>query len=160
MSQLFYKTEKTSDTGKKMQSVIDEAKAIEANIIEFLKEIGATSKYLRNGIFNTGLLGVEFIDTPDMNLWKEEKNSQYKGFYSPRMKTKKGKNLAERFYSFGKIERSEINKVICFGQVYYRSGFSCNNEVFGFSIGCNWNHTMPEDCIEITGSEYAKISQP
>ena len=72
-----------------------------------------------------------------------------------------GKILAEKFYSFGKIDRNDINEVIGYGQIFQHCGFfkDKDGDFFGFITESEWNHTMPDDCNEITGSEYHLMSK-
>ena len=162
MSHLYFKTLKTSETGIAMQKLIDEGKVIANKIVTFLEEIGATDRYLHSGVFHTGLGGVQFDTDVDLKIWKSFDRVRHPFFFCPRTNSKAGKALAEKFYSFGKIDRSDINKVIGYGQLFNNCGLFSdkNGEYFGFIIDSEWNHKMPDDCIEITGSEYDKMAKP
>ena len=70
---MYYITRKNSETGKKMQELLDKASAIRKEISEYLKLLGAnpnqwvsSDKYF----FNTVVIAVLFESEPDMKIWK------------------------------------------------------------------------------------------
>lgn len=158
MAKLYYKTKKDSDTGNKMQNLLDKGKAIKDDIYNYVDEIGATKKYMMIGgsVFGTGIIGVEFTTTPDDKIWK--KFPGYNGYYKPRLSSTVGKQIEAKFYSFGRIDRKDLNEVIGLESFLSHCGYAYNSkDFFGFEVESKWNHKMPEDCKEITFTEYSKL---
>lgn len=157
MANIYYKAEKTSETGKKMQTLITRGKISSDAIHDYMKEIGATLMYLTSDrcVFQTGIAGVEFLEVPDMKIWK--KFTGFPNYYRPRLSSSEGKKIDEKISSFERIERSDINEVINFSAIHRQCGFGNGKEHFGFIIDSEWNHQMPNDCSEITYSEYKKL---
>ena len=73
---MYYITRKNSETGKKMQELLDKASAIRKEISEYLELIGAKSNQWVSSdkyFFNTVVRAVLFETEPDMKIWKEFK---------------------------------------------------------------------------------------
>ena len=157
MGTIYYKTLKTSDTGRKFQDLVDKAKIIQLEIETFCAAINATKKYAYKGIMATGLGAVEFIESPDMKLWK--KYPSLEGYYTPRLSSKEGKELQKKFYSFETIKKFAVNDIIGLKAFLYTCGYynDTPSGFFGFMIESSWNHTMPADCVEITFGEFEKL---
>ena len=157
MASIYFKTDRASETGVKMQNLIDKGKTIQEEILKYVKELGGTEYYLRSGrsVFHTGIIGVEFKDQPDMKIWK--KFPDYIKYYKPRLSSKIGKEIDKKLQSFERIEKEDINEVIGLSDFVRFCGFGNGSETFGFQTDSEWNHTMPEDCIEITFTEYKKL---
>ena len=156
---MYYITRKNSETGKKMQELLDKASAIRKEISEYLKLLGAnpnqwgsSDRYMLQTHFYSAL----FDETPDMKIWKECK--ELPGTYQPRRMNYEGKKIALKFESIEPIERDAINEIIGYGQVFRYAGYDINNpDYFCFKIEESWNHTMPEDCEEITYKRYLEL---
>ena len=95
---MYYITRKNSETGKKMQELLDKASAIRKEISEYLKLVGAnpnqwvsSDKYF----FNTGVMAVVFDKEPDLKIWKEFK--KIPNCYRPRMTSYEGKKYNQNF---------------------------------------------------------------
>ena len=156
---MYYITRKNSETGKKMQELLDKASAIRKEISEYLKLLGAnpnqwgsSDRYMLQTHFYSAL----FDETPDMKIWKECK--ELPGTYQPRRMNYEGKKIALKFESIEPIERDAINEIIGYGQVFRYAGYNIHNpDYFCFKIEESWNHTMPEDCEEITYKRYLEL---
>lgn len=156
---MYYITPKNSETGKKMQALIDKAKKIRTEISDYLKVIGAkhyqwvtSDNYLLNTKINAALFDKE----PDMKIWKVFK--QFPNAYQPRLTTYEGKKIQAMFDSVESIDRVDLNRIVDFGQVFQRIGVDLNSEeYFCFMIREEWNHTMPADCEEITYAKYLEL---
>lgn len=156
---MYYVTPKNSETGKKMQALLDRAAAIRKEISEYLKLLGANPKQwgCRDSyLLNTGFFSAVFDQEPNLEIWKP--SLKLKGTYEPRRMNYEGKKIAEKFESIEAIHRSEVNDVVGYGQVFRFVGVDVNSEeYFCFMIKEEWNHTMPEDCEEITYKRYLEL---
>ena len=156
---MYYITRKNSETGKKMQELLDKASAIRKEISEYLKLVGAnpnqwvsSDKYL----FNTGVMAVFFDKEPDLKIWKEFK--KIPNSYQPRMTSYEGKKIQAKFDSIEAIDRVDLNRIVGFGQVFQHVGFDLGSkDYFCFMLREEWKHTMPEDCEEITYKRYLEL---
>ena len=95
---MYYVTPKNSETGKKMQELLDKASAIRKEISEYLKLLGANPNQWvssDNYLFNTGVIAVVFDKKPDLKIWKEFK--KIPNSYQPRMTSNKGKKYNQNF---------------------------------------------------------------
>ena len=156
---MYYITPKTSETGKKMQALLDKATAIKKEISDYLKLVGAKSdKWVSSDqyLFNTVVRAVFFEKEPDMKIWKVFRN--YPNSYQPRMTTYEGKKIQSKFDSIEAIDRVDLNRIVGFGQVFQYVGFDLSStDYFCFMIQEDWQHTMPEDCEEITYAKYLEL---
>lgn len=157
MAILYYKTEKTSNTGLKLQHLLFKAEEAKKEIDKFLEDINAKSEFLTSDryVFNTGVEAVQFEVHPDMTYWKQMPG--YHRFYTPRLSNKEGKAIGKRMASLPFVETSEVNDVIGLRGFLRTCGWHLGTSFFGFAVQSDWNHTIPVDCIEITGSEYENL---
>ena len=156
---MYYITRKNSETGKKMQELLDKASAIRKEISEYLKLVGANPNQWvssDNYFFNTGVIAVVFDKEPDLKIWKEFK--KIPNCYQPRMTSYEGKKIQSKFDSIEAIDRVDLNRIVGFGQVFQHVGFNLNStDYFCFMLQEEWQHTMPEDCEEITYAKYLEL---
>ena len=156
---MYYITRKNSETGKKMQELLDKASAIRKEISEYLKLLGANPNQWvssHNYFFNTIVRAVLFESEPDMNIWKVFKN--FPNSYQPRITTYEGKKIQEKLDSIEAIDRVDLNRIVGFGQVFQHVGFDLGSkDYFCFMLREDWRHTMPEDCEEITYKRYLEL---
>ncbi|UJF29873.1 hypothetical protein L0B70_00325 [Kaistella sp. 97-N-M2] len=155
---IYFKTKKDSETGKKIQALVDRAKNAEEEINKFVDELKSDRKYLTSDryILGTGIVGLKFEIEPDMKVWKKFHGFPF--YYSPRMSSKEGKQLQEKLNSFDKVCRTEIGETIGFDDFLKTPGIELNGvDYFGIAFGSDWNHSLPTDCVEITGSEYNNL---
>ena len=156
---MYYITRKNSETGKKMQELLDKASAIRKEISEYLKLLGANPKSWVSSdkyFFNTVVRGVLFESEPDMEIWKVFKN--FPNSYQPRITTYEGKKIQAKLDSIEAIDRVDLNKVVGFEQVFQHVGFDLGSkDYFCFMLREKWQHTMPEDCEEITYKRYLEL---
>ena len=156
---MYYITRKNSETGKKMQELLDKASAIRKEISEYLKLLGANPKSWVSSdkyFFNTVVRAVLFESEPDMKIWKVFKN--FPNSYQPRITTYEGKKIQSKFQSIGVIDRVDLNRIVGFGQVFQHVGFDLGSkDYFCFMLREDWRHTMPEDCEEITYKRYLEL---
>ena len=156
---MYYITRKNSETGKKMQELLDKASAIRKEISDYLKLVGANPKSWVSSdkyFFNTVVRAVLFESEPDMKIWKVFKN--FPNSYQPRITTYEGKKIQSKFQSIGVIDRVDLNEVVGFEQVFQHVGFDLGSkDYFCFMLREDWRHTMPEDCEEITYKLYLEL---
>ena len=156
---MYYITRKNSETGKKMQELLDKASAIRKEISEYLKLLGANPKSWvssDNYFFNTGVIAVIFDKEPDLKIWKEFK--KIPNSYQPRITTYEGKKIQAKLDSIEAIDRVDLNRIVGFGQVFQHVGFDLGSkDYFCFMLREDWRHTMPEDCEEITYKRYLEL---
>ena len=156
---MYYITRKNSETGKKMQELLDKASAIRKEISEYLKLLGANPNQWvssHNYFFNTIVRAVLFESEPDMNIWKVFKN--FPNSYQPRITTYEGKKIQAKLDSIEAIDRVDLNRIVGFGQVFQHVGFDLGSkDYFCFMLREDWQHTMPEDCEEITYKRYLEL---
>lgn len=155
---IYFKTKKDSETGKKIQALVDRAKNAEEEINKFVDELNSDRKYLTSDryILGTGIVGLKFETEPDMKVWKKFHGFPF--YYSPRMSSKEGKKLQEKLDSFDKVWKTEIGETIGFDDFFKTPGIQIKGvDYFGIAFGSDWNHTLPTDCFEITGSEYNNL---
>ena len=156
---MYYITPKTSETGKKTQALLDKATVIRKEISEYLELIGAKPNQWvssNNYFFDTVVRAVIFESEPDMKTWKVFIN--FPNSYQPRMTSYEGKKIQSKFDSIEAIYRVDLNRIVGFGQVFQYVGFNLNStDYFCFMLQEDWNHTMPEDCEEITYAKYLEL---
>lgn len=162
MATVYFKTLKTSETGKKFQALLDKARTIRKEIAEFCKEQGGTGIYVHTNIyaFGTDVISIEILANPDPKIWKKDK--RYKGCFTPRRNSKQGKEIYERMSTLPKIEIEELNSIIGVKESFLGTiGYATtNDECFGFMIERNWVNSatdIPKDCQEITFTEYKNL---
>ena len=159
MATIYYKTSKNSPVGVKLQSLKDQGKKIESEIYDYMYEIGAGREYLMRGrcVFGTGVCGAKFLEQPNMKVWKNF--SGHDNYYRPRLSSKIGKEIEEKFKSFHMIDRDEIAETFGFESFGNNPGFfdSGKSEYFGIAMDSKWKFEMPEDFEEITFTEYEKL---
>ncbi|MEN5132676.1 hypothetical protein [Elizabethkingia anophelis] len=157
MGTLYYATLKTSETGKAFQKLVDEAARIRKEIGIYLDEIGAYD-YACDACsnFGTGIIEVGFEKEPDLKIWKKSK--YYEGFYTPRLSSKEGKKIKEKFNEFDIITEDDLNRIVGMRSIIRTVGYNTDKGAFcGFATDSEWGHQMPIDCTEITGTDYENL---
>lgn len=151
---MYYITEKNSETGKKFQVFSDKNKAI------FREEKALADKYNYNEWILSGftirgnIAYVRFKDESqvDMSVWKKDGQN-----YSPRLNTKKGKQIKADFQNLEILLWEDLNACIGWDSFGTCIGFNENDNYFGFSVREEWEVPIPNDCKEITHTEWKKI---
>ena len=153
-----FKTLKTSETGKKF-AVVDK------NISLAIK---ATRKLAKEQNFKQwrgnrwglagGIYSVLFEETPDLSVWKKIAPNEY----STKRSTKKGKEMWALLNELPVVFRHELNSCINLdGFNFYgfnTIGFARGHKLYyGFEVGDEWAAKIPNDCEEITTTEYNKL---
>lgn len=148
---MYFKTLKTSETGKKIASVLKRKTEAENEAEKLVAEIGATKHADGYWAVFGGISRVDFEEDPDSKLWKREHDG-----WLPKRNTKKGKEIYNKIKALPVVNRFEVNEAVGFkGGPFKCIGLNWLHEYYyGFAVGDDWDFTPPEDCIEITVTEY------
>jgi hypothetical protein len=153
-----YITKRTSETGKKFEEIEIRRKKIQDNIEKLGDKLGFRF-YCYDSLSVIGISAAQFDKEPDMTVYKKEKGTR--NVYSPRFRNKQGKEIYQMFKDCGSISNGEINACIGFHNPFTTIGFDFSNkEYIGFEVLEKWKVKVPNDCIEITVTEYNKIFNP
>lgn len=97
MAELYFKTPKTSETGKKFQVLIDRSIKAHEDIKNFANDVGASDRYSTGSYYtlNTGANGFMFDNPVNTTVWKKVHTLPQGDLWYPRS-TKAGKPLLER----------------------------------------------------------------
>lgn len=156
MAELYYKTLKNTETGDKIKRIINLCHQGRQEAEELCRELNAEEQYLINSrfILGTGLVAFRFSNEPDMKIWKKHKID---GYYEPRLKSKKGKEIQNKIFNLQRIDKAELSDAIGLSCWFRSPGFTEVKNYYLFNLESSWEHKMPNDCAEITGSEYDKL---
>lgn len=159
---MFYKTPKTSETGKKFVALFEKIKAAGKVMKEFLDEWNTTT-YRPGGFDIEGSIATVIFEgtVPDKTLWIPITGR--KDEYKPNRRTKAGKELQKRIDELPRVSRTEVNMCIGWRQHFSNIGFRDGVEIVGFTVSEKYLFDeedpviIPADCIEITRTEYLTI---
>jgi hypothetical protein len=155
MRTLSYKVPRTSVTGKKFEAYRSKTSQAHKAIVLLAKEYGFTQWRMRYWGYG-GLSTVYFPDnlSPDPKTWKKCHDG-----YMPKKSTKTGVVVSDKFMDLPFIPILEKNMCIGFNSKLDEIGINFNNPSFVlFEVYKSWGIKIPKDCVEITGSEYEKLS--
>ena len=95
-----------------------------------------------------------FNDESDPNIWKKCR----KGYWPKANKL--GTAINFEFANLPKVSYKELNAIVGFNSTFKHIGYTRNeNDYVGFAILSEWIVDIPNDCEEITGSEYEELSK-
>jgi len=154
-----FKTLKTSQTGlkfKELQKRVDHCVAAQERLAEKL----GFQQYKK--VYNSAWGGISCViftkkdSVPNPRLWKK----RHYGVF-PKKNTYAGRKLAKQFEDLPIIYTHELNNCVGFDGAPFKSIGCCFNhpEWMLFSLEDDWTFTIPEDCIEITTTEYKDLSK-
>jgi len=151
-----FKTLRISETGKKFAQVELKADEVIKAAVNLANEIGfETWRPSRWSVYG----GVEFVGfktegNPDPKIWKNTEHG-----FQPRKNTHQGRIISEKLRQLPVVSKDELNQCIGYdGAPFKTIGFDRSNPIyFLFETGENWGCKIPEDCEEITVSEYRKL---
>ena len=157
---LYYKTLKDSETGKKFAEINKRGDVCHAALKAFLDKYGF-QKYRPSRISYIGGISscVNPLSPLDTKMWK---NSGYgANEWMPKLSSKQGKAIMAEIKALPIVDIDELNAVVGYegnGLKSSHIGFSSeNNSYFGFILSDKWGVKPPADCEEITASEYVKL---
>lgn len=155
--ELYYKTSKESETGKKFTELERRGDVCYQALKAFLDKYGF-EQYRPSRISHIG--GISSCINPlqplDRKLWR--KAGYGINEWMPKLNTKEGKAIMAEIEALPIVDIDELNEVVGYQGNGFKSsniGFSPKDKSFyGFILSDKWNITPPSDCIEITASEY------
>lgn len=152
---MYYITDKHSVTGQKIQAIESEVKKCNERAADLAKELGA-SKWRPMSFSVAGGISALVLENPDMKIWKKVKNTT--NMYTPRANTKAGKKIQTQMSALPTVSREQLNQVIGWDEGWSVIGVNFNpkGNKYGIDILEKWKIKMPEDCIEVTSTEYKK----
>lgn len=157
--ELYYKTLRTSETGKKFAEIFERQNACHDKAVEFMEKYGFKS--YRPSRISFGGCGISSLVKPegvelDKNIWK--KSGYGYNEYFPRESTKAGKVVYDELKALPIVDIDELNGIAGYEGDGWKNasiGYSNeNSEYVGFIVLKSWNCNIPSDCVEITGTEY------
>lgn len=153
---MYFKTKKTSETGSNFTAMCEKKDESFKAAKALAKEVGMQS--WRGGYWMAfgGMSSCIFKEKPDSKIWGK---SQVEGEYYPKRNSKAGKAMYKRIEDLPTVSKGDLNACIGFKEPYFKTiGFSSSNDsYFGFEVGDDWNVKIPNDCVEITKTEYDKL---
>lgn len=150
-------TKKDSKTGKKFEVA---SKKI-ADAFKAQRSLAASLEIKswreRLWVVCGGFSSIIFEKEPDKAIWKNVNGSKIE--WMPRLTNKEGKAIQALFDNMPVLERSELNSCIGFDECILKQiGFSrTNKDYYGFVIEPDWDIKIPNDCKEVTHSDYNKL---
>lgn len=152
---MFYKTKRTSETGLKLASMVKKMDHCQS-VQQSLGKVFGFSKFRGKAFVAFGGIGCVFFDkTPDLKTWRKTQDG-----YMPRKKGKLGKKIAKTFEELPTVSAKELNACVGLetGPEFKVIGLTFSNpDYFLFAIGADWLYGAPEDCEELTKSEFEKL---
>ena len=150
----FYKTERTSCTGVKIQEVKERIDLFNKNYESLKEKYGISDRHYRSSFHIKGILAVRFDKKePDPKLWK--KVTRTEGYYPKKC----NKEAYSDFENIGAIARRDVDLII--GNDFpsiHQCGFNIDNDdIFLFCVSDEWRVNIPDDLTEISNIEYGKI---
>ena len=151
---MYFKTLRSSQTGENFKKV--ESKAGQAFDEQKSLSEELNFKSWREGWWQAfgGISCVHFENKPDSKLWKKKEDG-----YMPKLNSKAGKELQKKIDNLTSVSYDELNQCVGFdGAPWKHIGVNFDNdEYFGFEVGESWDFKIPEDCTEITTTEYRRL---
>lgn len=156
---MYYKTKIDSETGMKFQKMLEKAEKCIKKRSELLDSIDVDE--YRQGYWSVyGGISSVVMKNDDYcrKTWKPCKDGAINEV-TPRGNTKLGKAMQKDFYNLPVVSTHDLNMCIGLDEVFSQIGFNNTpKDFFLFNGDYEWlPDTMPEDCIEITKTEYDSI---
>jgi hypothetical protein len=158
MPEMYYKTPKGSETGKKfaaLESKINKSK----DAIKKLGEKFGFDQY--RGDYHQGIIGyfssICFDSPPNENAWRIVRT----GEYMPKLSAASGRKIQSMLDAVPKVEDQDANDCINFksdGSKVIGMAFPKASDFYLFYILSEWGIDVPSDCEEITYSQYNQLS--
>lgn len=155
---MYFKTHRSTETGKKFQIVNDKMLQSLAESKKLCESIGFTA-WRRNSLTSMGgfsSLIFEGAVQPDPKVFKVVNGNEW----MPKKNTKEGKKIQKQLDSVSVVTIDKLNDCVGLdGAPFRKIGFyNANEEYFIFSVSIDWEFTPPSDCIEITHAEYKQLT--
>lgn len=153
----YYITDKDTETGKKFQEIDRRSDIARDAIIKLSEKYGFKEwRYSRISHIG-GLSSCVFETTPDLKIWKSSGYGHNE--YMPRLNCKAGKEIHDEIKKLPIVHINELNNIVGYHSDFCNShiGFKIGKNHFGFIVSSEWGCKIPNDCKEITASEYELI---
>lgn len=154
---MYYIVEKESETGKKLQAIVDKKQECHKAVVAFADKYGF-GEWRPDRMAAIGGISscCSFKEEPLGSLWKQVG----RGEYMPKRNNKKAKVISEELMSLPVISRRELNMCIGYNSMFNSIGFVWSNKkFFGISIDEKWEFEPPQDCLEVTYTRYKEMFQ-
>ncbi|MBD3627626.1 hypothetical protein [Cyclobacterium sp.] len=153
---MYFITNIKSETGKKLNAIIDEADRCRAKSIKFVSQMHGSKRFLADGFAAIGgVVAIEFTTNPDPKQWRPFKKRR--GFYVPNKRYKAGKELQAQMDDLPIVSRHTINEAIGFDNMWNRPGLRRNESQIGIEVNHEWEVQLPADCEEVTRTKYLTL---
>ena len=156
---MYYITLKTSETGQKFMAVYEKMRECYKACVEMSDKYEFSEWRCRYWVVRGGISEVYFNQPFDKKLWKPTKNDGY----VPNLRSKEGKAIQADFDNLPVVTYKELNDCIGIDDTFKRPGVDfANPEYVAFNLYKEWFDTWrkPDDCQEVTYSEFQKIINP
>lgn len=155
---MFYKTLKTTATGRKFADLLLKIDAAHAAQVALCEKYGietfrASSFYLWGG-FSAVLFNV----APNTKDWKNVYGA--KDEWMPKLSSSVGKAVQKEFDALPVVTRKELNACVGFNNHFKHIGFNFCDTHFGFTDVADWSLKIPDDCEEITKIAFDLLFKP
>lgn len=155
---MFYITKQETETGKQFTKLLAKAE-IAINCQKSISTKYGFKAYRGAFISIWGGLSscLDFDKQLDKSVWGK---GVEKGEFFPKKSSKLGKEILKEIAAMPCVTISDLNHCIGYheGPPFRRIGFSFNNDgVYGFTVGREWMVEIPDDCIEVTETEYHNL---
>lgn len=148
-------TKKSTETGKKFETVANKSKVVLEAQKALSKEIGFSQ--WRDGYWLVwgGFSALIFKTPPDSKVFKKVNGNEF----MPKLNTKEGKVIQAKLDASPRITIEELNQCIGYnGSPFHTIGFAQKNKkYFGFVVGDDWGVKIPKDCEEVTVTKYNQL---
>jgi len=154
----YFKIPADSNAGRKFDELFAKCDEVNDKINTIGERVGFNKWY--HSVWDAvGFFGAQFPeDDPDPTLWKPEKGYGYRAF-SPRCGNKNGKALYAELKACGSVGRDEFNKVMGHRDIMSNVGVCRIKDGFAVAMYVSAKDEIPPEAVEITGSEYDKLTK-
>jgi len=152
-----FKTLRTSETGKKFANVDAKMKECFEAAKALIDELGAKQWRGAYWVAAGGISSLFFPKGFEIPSYYKKQDDGY----SPKRSLKKGKEIHAKIKALPTVSIKELNACIGFDEKMFKTiGFNTANPAYYlFSVEEEWNCTIPDDCEEITTTEYNKLTK-
>jgi len=157
---MYYKTLKSSETGKKFTEFRNRQEEVDTKAREFISKVGAERWLPASFCIAGGVRQVIFPKGYEVPKCWRLADKKYNS-YAPRESVKEGNQLAAEMAALPTISIAEFHDVFNYkcSASFSHAGYATAPEHYVFTIfkeDLN-SYTPPSDCVEILQSEYLKL---
>lgn len=168
---MYFKTDKNSATGAKFTALVEKMKEAREAQIKLLEPLNVT-EWNSSAFYIAGgeISSIVTQTPPDPKQWVPFKMENR---YAPNKRTKAGKELLAQMDKLPRVNRSDLNACVGWNQRWSCIGFAIGENHYGFIVNEKYivlgpplaikcgayqederNNPIPDDCTEITFTEY------